>query len=25
LCDILDRCHEVSSYLLERAPKWLDE
>jgi hypothetical protein len=25
LCDILDRCHEVSSYLLDRAPVWLDE
>jgi len=25
LCDILDRCHDVSSYLLEHAPAWLDE
>jgi hypothetical protein len=25
LCDILDRCHDVSSYLLDRAPVWLDE
>ncbi len=25
LCDILDRCHDVSSYLLDRAPAWLDE
>jgi hypothetical protein len=25
LCDVLDRCHDVSSYLLDRAPAWLDE
>ena len=25
LCDILDRCHEVSGFLLDRAPVWLDE
>jgi hypothetical protein len=25
LCDLLDTCHEVSSYLLDRAPAWLDE
>jgi hypothetical protein len=25
LCDVLDRCHAVSMYLLERAPVWLDE
>ena len=25
LCDILDRCHDVSSYLLDHAPAWLDE
>jgi hypothetical protein len=25
LCDVLDRCHAVSTYLLERAPAWLDE
>ncbi|MFN8019795.1 MAG: hypothetical protein U0P45_17005, partial [Acidimicrobiales bacterium] len=25
LCDTLDRCHQVSAYLLERAPIWLDE
>jgi hypothetical protein len=25
LCDVLDRCHEVSMYLLDRAPAWLDE
>ncbi|HEX2577755.1 MAG TPA: hypothetical protein VHK88_15490 [Aquihabitans sp.] len=25
LCDVLDRCHEVSAYLLERAPAWLGE
>lgn len=23
LCDTLDRCHEVSAYLLDRAPSWL--
>ncbi len=25
LCDVLDRCHEVSMFLLDRAPAWLDE
>ena len=25
LCDELDRCHHVSTYLLDRAPAWLDE
>lgn len=25
LCDVLDKCHEVSSFLLDRAPVWLDE
>ena len=25
LCDVLDRCHDVSMFLLERAPAWLDE
>ncbi len=25
LCDLLDKCHEVSTYLLDRAPSWLDE
>jgi hypothetical protein len=25
LCEELDRCHDVSTYLLERAPAWLDE
>ena len=25
LCDVLDRCHEVSNYLLDRAPAWLDD
>ena len=25
LCDVLDPCHEVSSYLLDRAPAWLGE
>ena len=25
LCDTLDRCHDVSDYLLDRAPVWLDE
>ena len=23
LCDALDRCHQVSAYLLDRAPAWL--
>ena len=23
LCDTLDRCHQVSAYLLDRAPAWL--
>src|SRR5690625_3166770 len=23
LCDVLDRCHEVSEYLLDRAPTWI--
>ena len=25
LCDVLDRCHEVSEFLLDRAPAWLGE
>ena len=25
LCDVLDRCHEVSAYLLDRAPTWLGD
>ena len=25
LCDVLDRCRDVSLYLVERAPVWLDE
>jgi hypothetical protein len=25
LCDVLDTCHEVSTYLLDRAPHWLGE
>jgi len=25
LCDVLDRCKDVSLFLLERAPTWLDE
>lgn len=25
LCDVLDKCHEVSGFLLDRAPVWLDE
>lgn len=25
LCEVLDRCHAVSMYLLDRAPAWLDE
>lgn len=25
LCEVLDRCHEVSMFLLDRAPAWLDE
>ena len=25
LCGVLDRCKEVSTYLLDRAPIWLDE
>lgn len=25
LCDTLDRCHAVSTYLLDRAPVWLDD
>ena len=25
LCNVLDRCHDVSMFLLERAPIWLDE
>ncbi len=24
LCDVLDRCYNVSEYLLERAPAWLE-
>ena len=25
LCEVLDTCHEVSTYLLDRAPIWLGE
>ena len=25
LCDVFDRCHDVSAYLLERAPAWLGD
>jgi hypothetical protein len=25
LCDVFERCHDVSAYLLERAPAWLGE
>jgi hypothetical protein len=25
LCEVFERCHEVSAYLLERAPAWLGE
>jgi hypothetical protein len=25
LGDVLDRCHSVSTYLLDHAPAWLDE
>ncbi len=25
LCEVLDRCHAVSEYLVDRAPIWLDE
>ena len=25
LCEVLDTCHEVSTYLLDRAPAWLGE
>jgi hypothetical protein len=25
LCEVLDRCHAVSEYLVDRAPVWLDE
>ena len=25
LCDTLDRCHQVSAYLLDRAPAWLGD
>ena len=25
LCDVLDRCNDISQYLLDRAPLWLDE
>ena len=25
LCEIFDRCHAVSEFLLDRAPVWLDE
>ena len=25
LCEVLDRCHAVSAYLLERAPAWLGD
>ena len=24
LCDVLDRCHDVSDYLLERVEKWME-
>lgn len=24
LCDVLDRCHQVSGFLLEHAPLWMD-
>jgi hypothetical protein len=25
MCELLDKCHEVSTFLLDRAPAWLDE
>ena len=25
LCDILDRCHAISEWVLDRCPVWLDE
>lgn len=25
MCDVFDRCHAVSTFLLDRAPAWLDE
>ena len=25
LCDVLDRCLDVSRFLLDRAPVWLDD
>jgi hypothetical protein len=25
LCDVLDRCHQVSAYLLDRVPTWLGD
>ena len=25
LCEVFDRCHDVSEFLLDRAPVWLDE
>ena len=25
LCEVLDRCHSVSAYLLDRAPIWLGD
>ncbi|MEE9416036.1 MAG: hypothetical protein V3V01_12195 [Acidimicrobiales bacterium] len=25
LCEVLDRCHAVSDFLLDRAPAWLDD
>jgi hypothetical protein len=25
LCDIFERCHEVSEFILDRAPVWLGE
>lgn len=25
VCDVLDRCHDVSTFLLDRAPSWLGE
>ena len=25
LCEVFDRCHAVSEFLLDRSPIWLDE
>jgi hypothetical protein len=25
LCEVLDRCHAVSMFLLDRAPAWLND